>query len=96
MCQKLKGDESGLQSYFRLDQLTGVEAENAAMGSSGVLQGFRILPGSGLQHPLEQAGTYANVTELGLSLVDGDGLLLSVSEVRNLFICTSQKKHQMY
>ncbi|MEZ4926221.1 MAG: LamG-like jellyroll fold domain-containing protein [Saprospiraceae bacterium] len=83
MCQKLKGDESGLQSYFRLDQLTGVEAENAAMGSSGMLQGFQDLTWQRSAAPIGTKSRYAytNVTELGLSLVDGDSLLLSVSEV---------------
>lgn len=79
MCQKLKGDEPGLSSYFRLDQIDGSLAYNVTDKQDGVLNGFQAPGWQRSAAPIGTKSTYSyeDTNYLSLSLASGDSLVLS-------------------
>ncbi|MDX1913095.1 MAG: LamG-like jellyroll fold domain-containing protein, partial [Saprospiraceae bacterium] len=73
MCSKLSGDEPGLRSYFRFDQLDGAFANNAAEGPAGVLQGYTTPSWQRSAAPIGTRSVYAYNDTAGLSLAFDDG-----------------------
>ncbi len=87
MCQKLKGDETGLSAYFRFDETAGSTAPNVTGGPDGQLTNFQ---GVGLNEAWQRSGapigtkssyTYQNVPQLGLSIASGDSLVLTTTNI---------------
>jgi hypothetical protein len=79
MCQKLKGNEPGLRSYFRFDQTDGNSALNTTNAPAGQLYGIQGKP---WQRSAAAIGTkssylYHPAERLGVSLLSGDSLVLS-------------------
>lgn len=79
MCQKLRGNESGLSAYFRFDQWNGPTAESATEHPDGQLLGFESLGWQRSAAPLGTKSTYAyqDTSQLRLALAAGDSLVLS-------------------
>jgi hypothetical protein len=83
MCRKLSGDETGLRSYFRFDQLDGTFANNAAGGPAGILQGYQTPAWQRSAAPVGTSSVYAyqDTSRLRIAMADGDSIVVNIPEM---------------